>query len=360
MSFGPESLRLQNQRMLTLNGIVDDSTRQIVRGFTRAWDQVAGELSAALEVAAEQAGAGGRVTWRQLNQVERFQAALARLVQQLDDLAATGRVEIVNAAGDAVSVAREFEPRLIASQLPNVGPSTTALAAELGNAVAGPAFDAIVARAQDNIVSRLQPLSADAMAAMRRELVRGITVGDNPRRAAARMLSRLEGQFAGGLTRALRIARTEQLDAYRMGNQLVDLSHPDIVTGWTWVAALDGGTCIACASMHGSTFPNSDPGPEGHVQCRCDRVPTTAPWADLGFPGVQEPPSLLPDARQWFDGLDEAAQLDIMGPGRLEAFRSGQVEWGQLARRVDNPDWRPSYQVTPLKDLGVNLEAATV
>lgn len=356
MTFGPESLRLQQQRMATLNGIVDDSTRTLVRGFTRAWDQTAADLEQALIEAAATRQAGERLTWRQLSRIDRFQAAMRRLAQQLDDLAATGRVQIVDGAGEAVSVAREFEPRLIASQLPAVGPSTAELARQFN--VAGPAFDQIVRRAQERIVSRMQPLSAEAMAQMRRELIRGITVGANPRVTARRMLQRLERQFAGGLTRALRIARTEQLDAYRAGNALVDEANTEVLQGWTWVAALDDRTCIACVSMHGRQFPTTTPGPEGHVQCRCDRVPVTKSWRELGF-AVDEPPSLLTDGRAWFDQQPVAVRRQIAGPARLQALEDGTVGWDDLARRQHNDGWRDSYSVTPLRDLDVELVGAS-
>ena len=43
---------------------------------------------------------------------------------------------------------------------------------------------------------------------MRRQLIRGVTVGDNPRDVAARLLQQLRGVFEGGIYRAEVIART--------------------------------------------------------------------------------------------------------------------------------------------------------
>lgn len=354
MAFSDETLRLQRQRMTTLNGIVDDATRTLVRAHVRTWDQIAGELDASLLEVAATLEAGRRLSWRQMTQVDRFTAALARTAAALDDLAAAGRVSITSATGDAVQVAAEFQPRLIVSQLPPAA-QAAALEAVTGR-VSGRALEEITTRAQERIVSRLRPLSADAQAQMRRALVRGIVVGDNPRRTASEMLRRVETGFNGGLTRALRISRTEQLDAYRAANGAIDQANSDIVDGWTWVSAADATTCAACFAMHGTEWANEDPGPEGHVQCRCDRAPRTRSWRELGF-DIDEPPSLLRDGQDAFRQLPVEAQRDVMGPARLDALDRGQIAWGDLARRVDNPDWRPSWQMAPLSDLGVETAA---
>ena len=352
MTFGPESLRIQSQRMVTVRNIEDAVARQLVRGWARAWDQAATDLQGALLDASSRASSGERLSWRQVNRIERFQAALNRLAANLDDLAAAGRVEIVNAAEEAVQVAREMQPRLIASQMPAVGQSTVELARQLEGRVAGESLDAIVARAQERIVSRMQPLPAETMAQVRRSLVQGITVGDNPRETARRMLQRVEGRFGGGLTRALRIARTEQLDAMRTADQTIAQTNGEVLREMVWTSALDERTCSACAAMHGQTFPVGTFGPAGHVNCRCSFVPRTKSWREIGF-DVDEPPDIFPDRDQWFEGLSRQRKVDMMGPTRLEAFESGQVGWDDLVRRVENPDWRASYQTTTVESLGV-------
>jgi hypothetical protein len=70
-------------------------------------------------------------------------------------------------------------------------------------------------------------------------------------------------------------------------------------------------------------------------------------WKDLGF-DIEEPPSLVPDAGQWFAGLDEKTQRDILGPARHDAWKRGDYPMDQWAVKVPNPDWRASYQISPL------------
>ena len=357
MTFGPESLRIQRDRMLTVRRIEDAAARQLIRGWARAWSQASNDLQGALLDASSRAAAGERLSWRQVNRIERFQAAIARLAANLDDLAATGRVEIVNAAEEAVRVSREMHPRLIASQLPNVGASTVELAAQLSGRVQGEAYDAIIQRAQENIVSRMQPLPADTMAQVRRSLIQGITVGDNPRETARRMLARVEGGFGGGLTRALRISRTESLDAFRSANATIDRANPDIVTGWRWTSAIDERTCEVCVSMHGRDFPTEEPGPEGHVNCRCDRVPITRSWRDLGF-DVDEPPDIFPSRDDYWSRLPREAKLDKVGPSKLAALEDGRIGLDDLAVKRPNDGWRDSWKPRTLDELGVEQVAA--
>ena len=350
MTVGPETLRLQGQKTVTVNRIVDDTTRSLVRQYTRAWDRAAGDLEDALLQVATRLQSGERLTLRQMARVERFQAALGRLAEQLDDLAAAGRVSIVDNVGDVVSVSRDFQPQLIASQLPASAGPTEVLAERFRDRVQGPAFDAIVARSEQQIVSAMRPVSAQQARVLRDQLVRGITMGDNPNRVAADMLRRMEAAFSGGLTRTTMIARTEMLDAMRASDLLVDQANADVVEGWEWYASLDDRTCVACIAMHGQVFPTSEPGPEGHHQCRCSRLPVVRPWSELGFT-MDEPPSAVQPGAEWFAQQPEGTRLAIAGSERVRLLDEGAVSFDQFARTTVNPGWRDSRTVTPLRDL---------
>lgn len=111
--------------------------------------------------------------------------------------------------------------------------------------------------------------------------------------------------------------------------------------------------CPSCLAMHGTVHPPSVAGPLDHQQGRCDRLPVTASWRDLGFEGVEEPPSIVPDAREWFDGLPESQREHIMGATRLALLDSGHITWEDLAQQRRTPGWRPSYAPTPVGDLAI-------
>jgi hypothetical protein len=95
--------------------------------------------------------------------------------------------------------------------------------------------------------------------------------------------------------------------------------------------------------MHGTLFPLEQPGPEGHQNCRCARVPKTKSWADLGFEGMDEPESLMPDAATVFDTLPTGTQRDILGPRRYNAWQAGDYPIDSWATKRSNDGWRDSW-----------------
>jgi SPP1 gp7 family putative phage head morphogenesis protein len=244
-----------------------------------------------------------------------------------------------------VSTATSHELDVIAAQLPDGFGSDTLTSA------GGRAIDAITTRATEQVTSLTKPLAADAYQVMLAEIQRGVALGTNPNTAATRMLQRTRGGFDGGLSRATRIARTEMLDAYRNAAHTADEANTDVLAGWRWQASLTARTCPACLAMHGRLFPTSQPGPQGHVNCRCSRLPVTKSWAELGFVGLGEPVDQMPDAEDWFDRLPPVEQAAIMGPTRLRLLRSGEIGWEDLAVKVPNSGWRPSWQPRNLSQL---------
>ena len=182
---------------------------------------------------------------------------------------------------------------------------------------------------------------------MRRELVRSVAVGDNPREAARRMLQAVQDGFNGGLTRALVISRTEMLDAHRRAAQAFRTANRDVIDGWRWMCDLSTRSCPACVGMHGTIHPADEPGPAGHQQCRCVAVPVAKSWRDLGF-DVEEPPDRFPDADRWFDGLPEADRRELLGPSRYEAWQAGDYPRDRWATVRSTDGWRDSYVPSPV------------
>jgi SPP1 gp7 family putative phage head morphogenesis protein len=320
---------------------VDTTTSDLTVSWARLWVQLERDWSLAVQeiIAAETTG---RLTSAQLFRLTRVRHALSVSQEALDRLAGQATVTITGRLGDLVTDATAREVGLIAAQLP----------ADMNLDVAtSRAIDAITRRATEQVTSLTRPLAADAYQVMLSEIQRGIALGTGPRASAARMLQRTRGGFDGGLSRATRIARTEMLDAYRSAAQTSDEANADVLTGWRWSASLSPRTCPACLSMHGRVFPLSTPGPQGHVNCRCARLPVTKSWAQLGFIGMTEPPDPLPDARSWFARLPRAERLAIMGTTRLRLLEAGDVTWDQLATKVPNPGWRPSWQPRSLTGL---------
>lgn len=332
-----------------VDALADGVTRRLVAAWVRTWDTVTWELADAIGELQSLAQDGQWPSRRQVERAERARRGLDLVRQALERLAALARTEISRAAGDAADVAVARMGQIIASQYPAEAGDPAVLAVRFGR-VPEDQISAIVQRTTQQIHALTWPLPRLAVEAMKQELVRGVVMGDNPRAAARQLLKRLEGQFNGGLARAMNIARTEILDAHRMAAAASQEANSGVLAGWVWTAKLDSRTCPSCWAQHGQLHPLEEPGPLDHQSGRCARTPKTKSWKDLGF-DVPEPADVMPDARQVFDSLPRADQLAIMGPARLDALDRGDITWDDLSTRRRTDGWRDSYGVTPVRNL---------
>lgn len=345
MAVSGETLRLLDGLRLVLDASVDQATQDLTRAWATAWNEVAGEWEAAL-VQLQRSATDG--VWPSQRTVRRALVALTALDHTREGLAGLGRYAGVRILQDVPAVSADtvtWLNQVLGSQYPS-----PALAASFTR-VDQSALDAIVKRTTQRVTSTVAPLSGQAERAMKSALIRGVAFGANPNKVAADMLARVQGAFDGGLIRAKVIARTEILDAHRAAAREQHMANADVLTGWEWLAQLDQRTCPACWSQHGSVHDVEDPGPSGHQQCRCTRLPVVKPWTQLGFVGLSEPPSLMPDAQATFARLSSNTQVQIMGRERLALLKSGAVKWSDLATLRHTAGWRDSWAPTPVRDL---------
>lgn len=337
MAITPTTLRLQNRLEADLAAVTDAQIRDLTRAWAEAWDEISPDLTATL---LELLTAGDDISRGQMLRSTRLRNALAVIADQLQALAAAAGVRIIGDLDEVVDRAGSAQASIVDSQLPPGAAQLVEL--DTWSRVDDRQIAAIVRRSTQQITSLAKPLSREASAAVRRELIRGVAAGTNPRETAAQMVARAEKAFNGGLTRAMVIARTETLDAHRAAAALGQEPHADVLAGWVWTASMSARTCQACFGMNGQQFPITTPGPEGHQQCRCTRVPVTKTWKQLGF-DIEEPPSVLPDSAEFFDGLGAAEQRAILGRAGYDAWKAGRFPMDRWAVKRSTPGWRDSY-----------------
>lgn len=330
----------------TRNRLINATTVQevaITRAWLAAWDTLSVEVREAIEDVMARYKRGERVPRSVLQKEARLRAALAQALATLRTIAEdTADAGAAAAAAQVGEVGPDLE-RVVASQLP-AGHTLPVVHA------APDALDAIVMRTRQRIHAQSWALSKQSVAAMRAELVRGVAVGDNPRTTARRILARTQGRFEGGLGRAMTIARTETLDAYRAASRITSEANTDVLAGRRWTAELGARTCAICIGKHGRIYPPGTDGPWDHPNGRCCFTDVTKSWRELGI-DLDEPEPVWKDRDAWWDNLTADAQNRLIGPGRAELLRTGAVTWDDLSVRVDNPGWRPSFRLRPLDDL---------
>lgn len=338
MSATGRTIRLEQELRREISSITDAQVRELVRAWVIAWDEIAPDLT---KVLLEMLVAGEDITRSELLRSERLRKVLIQIAAALDLLTEDAGLIITGTLRDVIDLAGGAQAAIIDSQLPPGADQLVDLAK--WSRVDHRQIEAIVRRSTEEITSRLRPLSDQAQIAVRRELVRGVAAGSNPKVIASRIVARAEKQFNGGLSRALTIARTETLDAHRAAAQLGQAEHADVLAGWEWIATLGPRTCPACWGQHGTMHELTEPGPLGHQNCRCARLPVVKPWAELGFPTIEEPLSMFPDADLAFGALSKAEQVAILGQRGWDAWKAGEFPRSQWAVRRSAIGWRDSF-----------------
>lgn len=331
----PDPYAVELTLAAALAEITDAQDAEITQAWAAAWSEVSADLLDILTVILSDVG---RVNATAVVRYERLARVLGGIADRLDDLAGQLQVRVTNDLADVLDHAQVGTRELIAAQR---------LARNVpGREVPTPALEAIVRRTTQQVTSTALPLADETYATILGELTRGVAAGDNPKATATRMLRRAENLHNFGASRAVNIARTETLDAYREGSRAAQDAHADLLAGWAWVAHLGPRACRSCLAMHGQVFGLEVPGPDDHQQGRCSRIPVVRE-AD-GSVDV----SWIPSAADHFDHLPEADQRAILGRRGYDAWVAGDfpIEAWTKTRHTDG--WRDSQVPASPADAG--------
>jgi len=197
----------------------------------------------------------------------------------------------------------------------------------------------------------LQREGAATARAVGEALTTGFGMGWNPRRTA-----RLIRQRAGmALTRALRIARTEQIRAWHQSTLQGYRDNGAVLRGYQRIAAHDSRTCLACLMKDGEFYAVEEDFTD-HVNGRCALVPITKPWADLGFEDIEETSVKWQSGEAWFREQSADAQRDIMGNKIYAAWKGGQISLQDVPHLQRSPVWGDAWTQGSLTQALENAE----
>lgn len=301
-------------RQALING--DQATAErLARAYADSYGRMEARLRS-LQVAID--ANGGRATPAELARLDAWKQLLDGMDQELDylarfvgDQATRQQIDAIHLAHD--TLARQTQDTLTANQFQSFDlPSPAKAINELaGNTAIGPLADL------------LDQAGADTAAKIKQALINGIASGQNPRKTA----KDVRAVWDAGAARALAIARTETMRAYREATRAAYQANSDIIGGWVWVAARSPRTCPACLALDGKRFPLNQPQP-AHVQCRCTMIPMVK--------GRDLPPRQT--GTDWFDDQPDPIKALILGQKGWAAYQDG-AELGQFVHMHSDPVW---------------------
>lgn len=185
--------------------------------------------------------------------------------------------------------------------------------------------------------SWIERVVPDSVQTVKDTLLDGVTRGIHPEALAKRLSAATDLP----LERAMTMARTETLRAYRSAGLESMRQNADILSGWTWSAAHGPRTCNACLALSGRDFPLTVAFMASHVRCRCSPLPRLKD--DSLLPSLQT-------GEEWFNAQPREWQRERFPVGLRGDFDAGRVGIQDMASLRHDDVWGDSYQVSSIPE----------
>ena len=325
-----------------------EAAAQMVRRYAAVYRRIQDEVSKILDEIDALAEAGEDPSVAQLLQLQRLQALQVQVRREVGEFAAWAGEQIQVGQAWAVDQAAADAERLMRAALGKLPPGVVVSFNRLNRA----ATSRIIAAVQDEspLARLLDSLGARAAERVKQELVNAVSLGWGARETA-RAIREASGETLG---RALRIARTETLRAYREGTRETYKANSDIVGEWEWRSARQVRTCAACWAMDGRRFPLDVPMSE-HPNGRCMQLPVID-REKLGLPPGTSRRSTETGA-QAFERLSEADKKRILG-AKYDAYRRGEITLADVVGLRHSDDWGDTIFEKSARAIGVTTAKA--
>lgn len=324
--------------------------RELLPGWRRARAKLGEEAAALAKKIDEQRAAGQEVTESWLHKQERFQDLLDQMEVRIAELTEAANLPVTTMQAEVLRAAGEQARNMTAAALAPAGKQGTAIMRDW-NQLKVADVEAMIGRtsAGHPLSGLLKEIAPGARQQAAQVLVQGLVVGRNPR-VVARELQNVSDAAS---SRLLTIARTEALNAQREATSQAYQLNSGILQGWVWQAELDESTCEACIALSGETFTVEETC-DAHPNCRCVMVPETMSWDELGLGdlglGDSGVADQLESGPEWFDRQPEKVQESLLGPGKYEALKAGEIDWPDLVTHVENPEWGGMNRASSLRE----------
>jgi len=337
----PLILELSNQFRAQLLARERRAATALVRMYGVGWQRLQGDIRTLQSEIDAQRAAGVELSAGRIFRLERMQAIQAQVEREMSAFAEFADSTISAGQREAIAAGERNAHALVQAAFPRDAEIAINFARMPREAV-----EQMVGFLQDG--SPLRDLLVEAVAeaadGFGETMATGLAAGWNPRKLARE----IRAQYGMGLTRALRISRTEQLRAYREATRNTYKENSHVVKGWQRHAAADDRTCMACLVLDGKQYDLDEP-MEDHVSGRCSLLPRTVSYRELGI-DVDEPDFKRELASDWFQRQDEATQRKMMGT-LYDPWKAGDFKLEDIPKQVKDKTWGNSWVPKSLKEL---------
>lgn len=318
------------------------AAKRLVEAYGQSYKRINAELNEVLRELHD-VTVSDLTYWERMRKRDRIERIRAQVAQQMDGFSAIAQTTITDQQRQAIAKAQVDAPALMGIGMGQAPPGVSV------------SFQSAPIEAFERLVgftSSGSPLAelfgefgeASAKRAVK-ELQAGLLLGLNPKIIA----TQIKRELAGNLTRALLIARTETLRAYREATRATYRANSDLVKGYRWAASFSLRTCGMCLAMHGKLLPLDKPFGT-HPNCRCTMVPVMTTWADLGY-DVPEPAEPVMNGEAWFRNQTPKDQDIILGKRKAEAYREGRFDLDDLIGYRYSKRWGPMRWEKSLREV---------
>jgi SPP1 gp7 family putative phage head morphogenesis protein len=324
---------LNNYRALVLARDAD-LARQMRRRYAEIEQRLQDKVTAIANQIAQLHADKQLVTAQRLYQLERYQALLAQARAELNQYSRWAADQIETEQQRMLELGLKSASDLVEAGYLDAGVARAAFNLLPADAVG---FQIGLTGEGTPLYQLLQAAYPEMVDQATAALVTGIAEGA-PVQEIARSLVALWGEHAGmPLLRALTIARTETLRAYRAAN--ASQMQAAGIRSYIRRCALSDRTCPACLALDGKEYP-TDEMFLSHPNCRCVLSPK--------IPGIDY--AQFKTGKDWFFSLPEGRQRAIVGPGKLDWLQDGG-DFARLATIRNSPKWGDTIRQTPLSAL---------
>lgn len=259
---------LANQHRAAILARDQALAHQITAHYQAIWQRIYARLQQLTKQidAAQKAGKPVKVSW--LYEQRRMQVFLGQVQSEINQFAAYSQHVVQLQMFQGAQWGSQDALNLLDHQLGSVYGSFNHLPSEaIRQAVYNVETDA-------HLQKLFGSFSPQAVDLVKKRLVSAVALGENPRQIARD----IQQALGTPLWRALMIARTETINAYRDSSLNVYRANSDVVSGWTWLAA--PGACPFCQSMDGTQHDLSED-MSSHPNCRCTPQPNTPSFEEI-------------------------------------------------------------------------------